>query len=87
MPVRRLLKSPSFPRLTAADSVGTSNVASKMTQWSPQLARVATDEQLYLSTLVALDHTYSIVSSDSISTLKRKLQQVGEEHKNSMTNK
>ena len=58
-----------------------------MTQWSPQLARVATDEQLYLCILVAHDHTYSIISSDSISTLKRKLQQVGEEHKTSMANK
>ena len=45
----------------------------RLPQWSPQPARVAADEQLYLRTLVAQNHTYSIISSDSISTLKLKL--------------
>ena len=63
----------SFPLLMASDSVGTADVTSKMIQWSPQPAQVAADKQLYLHTLVVHNHTYSIVSSDSISTLKLKL--------------
>ena len=73
MPVRRLPEALSFPSLMATDSVGTADVASKMTRWSPQPARVAADEQLFLRILVAYDQTYSIISSDSISTLKLKL--------------
>ena len=84
--MRRLPESPS-PPLMASDSVETTDVASKMTQWSPQPARVAADEQLYLHTLVSHDHTYSIISSDSIPALKFKVQQIGEEYQNSITNK